>query len=101
MLQFLAKQPFRRKLIRPKPIRRGEAASIDQAKAASNDKAKASIDDQAKAVSNGKDKDDIISLVTRDQKREALKMWKELLIQTQIGLPALPTTHRGGEFKGS
>ncbi len=60
-----------------------KAASIDQAKPASNDKAKAASNDQAKAASNGKDQDGIVALVTRDQKKERLKMWKELLMQTK------------------
>ena len=79
---------------------KAKAASNDQAKAASNDKAKAASNDQAKAESNEKDQDGKVALVTRDQKKEGLKMWKELLIQNDQGLSALPTTYEGGEFKG-
>ncbi len=57
-----------------------DKANADKTEA---DKAKATNNDQAKAVNNGKDKDGMVTLVTREQKQEGLKMWKELLIQTK------------------
>ena len=68
---------------------KAKAASIDQArvavyaKIASIGQARAANNDQAKAVNKGKDQDDMVTLVTREQKQEGLKMWKELLIQTK------------------
>jgi hypothetical protein len=59
---------------------KADKAKADKAKADKADKAEA---DKAKAVNNGKDQDGAVTLVTREQKQEGLKMWKELLITTK------------------
>ena len=54
---------------------KAEKAEIDGAKAANKY--------QAKAMNNGKSQDAAVTLVTKEQKQEGLKIWKELLIQTK------------------
>jgi hypothetical protein len=56
------------------------------------DKAKAANIDQAKAVNGGNDRDGTVTLVTKEQKQEGLKMWKELLIQTKDYRPFQPSS---------
>jgi hypothetical protein len=53
-----------------------------KAEKAETDEAKAANKYQAKAMNNGKSQDTPTTLVTKEQKQEALKIWKELLIQT-------------------
>jgi hypothetical protein len=64
---------------------KAEKAEADKVKAekAEADEAKAANNGQAKAMNNGKSQDATVTLVTREQKQEGLKMWKELLIQTK------------------
>ena len=47
------------------------------------DKARIAINDQAKAVNDERIQNGSVALVTREQKQEGLKMWKDLLIQTK------------------
>jgi hypothetical protein len=61
---------------------KAEKAGADKVKAekAEADEAKAANNGQAKAMNNGKSQDATVTLVTREQKQEGLKIWKELLI---------------------
>ena len=67
---------------------RAKAASIDQARAALHARtasiiqAKAANSDQAKAVNKGTEPDSSALIVSREQRNEGLRMWKELLMQT-------------------
>ncbi len=63
---------------------KAEKAETDKVKAekAAADEAKAANKHQAKAMNNGKSQDAAVTLVTREQKQEGLKIWKELLMQT-------------------
>ena len=69
-------------------------AKADKAKAekAEADEAKATNKHQAKAMNNGKSKDTAVALVTKEQKIEALKIWKELLITTNHYQPFIQRT---------
>jgi hypothetical protein len=64
---------------------KAKKAGADKVKAekAEADEAKAANNGQAKAMNNGKTQDATVTLVTREQKQEGLKLWKELLIQTK------------------
>ena len=59
-----------------------KATENNQAKATDNKQAKATDKNQAKAVKNEMDQDESAPIVTYAQKQEGLKMWKDLLIQT-------------------
>jgi hypothetical protein len=64
---------------------KAEKAGADKVNAekAEADEAKAANNGQAKAMNNGKSQDATVTLVTREQKQEGLKLWKELLMQTK------------------
>ena len=77
-------------------------AKADKVKAekAETDEAKAANKHQAKAMNNGKRQDAAVPIVTKAQKDEALKIWKELLITTNHYQPFIQRTE-GEKFKGS
>ena len=62
---------------------KADKAKADKAKAANAqaDNVIRADDDQAKAADKGRERDESVPLVTRSQKCEGLKLWKELLIQ--------------------
>jgi hypothetical protein len=64
-----------------------------KAEKAETDEAKATNKYQAKAMNNGKSQDTaVFALVTKEQKNEALKIWKELLISTNHYQPFIQRT---------
>ncbi len=63
-----------------------------KAEKAETDEAKAANKYQAKAKNNGKSQDTAVTLVTKEQKHEALKIWKELLITTNHYQPFIQRT---------
>jgi hypothetical protein len=62
-----------------------DKAQADKAQAdkAQAENARSANNNQAKAVNREKDQGESVPLVTREQKQEGLKMWKDLLIQTK------------------
>ena len=71
-----------------------DKAQADKAQAdkAQAEKARSANHNQAKAVNREKDQGESVPLVTREQKQEGLKMWKDLLIQTKDYRPFQEST---------
>ncbi len=63
-----------------------------KAEKAETDEVKSANKYQAKAKDDGKSRDTAVALVTKEQKHEALKIWKELLITTNHYQPFIKRT---------